>query len=67
VGGVPGVAPFRGLLLPSKPWSARRCPACPLDVVPASCASPILGGRTRGRADRHLGFRSGDHFSSSGP
>lgn len=47
-GGVPGVVPFRGLILLRSPDSSSL-PACPLDVLPAGCASPVLGGRSHRR------------------
>jgi hypothetical protein len=38
IGGVPGVAPFRGLFLSRSPSGSSPL-ACPLDVAPAGCAA----------------------------
>jgi hypothetical protein len=46
--------PFRGLLLSRRPGDSSP-PACPLDVAPAGCASPVLGGGASWRAAAYLG------------
>jgi hypothetical protein len=54
VGGVLGVAPFRGLFLSRSPSGSSPL-VYPLDVVPAGCATSVLGRSTIGHAGRHLG------------
>jgi len=49
-------SPFRGFFLPRSPDSSSL-PACPLDVVPAGRASPVLGGGASRRERRYLGWR----------
>jgi hypothetical protein len=43
-------SPYRGLFLPRSPDDSSP-PDCPLDVAPASCASPFLGGVLVGAAE----------------
>jgi hypothetical protein len=40
VGGVPGVAPFRGLVLPRMPRRARRCRPALLTLLPRAAHLP---------------------------
>jgi hypothetical protein len=54
-------SPFRGLILARSPGDSSS-PAYPLDVAPAGCASPVLGGGIRGRDRRCLGDANG-HLS----
>jgi hypothetical protein len=42
IGGVHGVAPSRELILPRSPSGSSPL-ACPLDVLPAGCATSVLG------------------------
>ena len=64
-GGVRGVLPFRELFLPRSPDDSSP-PACPLDVPPAGCAVPILGGDVRGHTGRFLGWFDQCLLSPSG-
>jgi len=62
----PGVQPFRGLFLSRRPGDSSS-PACPLDVPPAGCATPVLGRGTCRRIHRHLGVSGRYPSPSSGP
>jgi hypothetical protein len=54
-----GSSPFRGLSLPRSPDRSSP-PVCPLDVLPAGCATPVLGGGIRGRSSRCLGHHGAE-------
>jgi len=53
-GGAHGVSSFRGSFLPHSLVDSSPT-TCPLDVLPADCAAPVLGGGVRGLAGRYLG------------
>jgi hypothetical protein len=54
-------SPFRGFASHEDPASSSP-PACPLDISPAGCASPVLVGGASGRATGCLGYRQGRAF-----
>jgi len=53
-GGARGVSPFRGSCLPPSLGDSSS-PTCPLDVPPADCATPVLGGGVCRLVDRYPG------------
>ena len=54
IGGVHGVAPFRGLVLSRSP-SSSSLPVCPHDVVPTGCAASVPGRSAARHVCQYLG------------